>query len=82
MFDYKSNIGKFIPKRKNITIDISTCANDCINNIKELINVSFITPVDLYFKNATSTQIRDFARKLGISIAQVQNKQITLNHSN
>ena len=83
MFDYQSSqLPTYTPKRKNITINIDDCNQSCITNAKKLINTSFINPVDFYFTSTTDDEIRSFARKLGISVEQVQNKQITLNHSN
>ncbi len=81
MFDYQKINTSYTRQRANMSININDCQQSCINKAKKLINASFIIPVDFYFTNATDTQIRVFAQKLSISIAQVQNKQITLNYS-
>jgi integrating conjugative element protein (TIGR03759 family) len=68
-------------KRNKYTIDIKNCNNSCIQEAKKLTNRSFITPVDLYFINATDEKIRQFAQSINLTLESVNSGFITLNYA-
>jgi integrating conjugative element protein (TIGR03759 family) len=79
IIDYTINAK--LPKRNKLTIDIDNCNAFCKDDILELTNRSLIAPVDLYFTNATDNQIRQFAQSINLTIENVNNGFITLNHA-
>ena len=67
--------------RNRYSVDITNCQDDCKNRVIELTSKAFLTPVDLYFVNASDEQIRSFAASLSLDSEEVSRGLITLNHA-
>lgn len=67
--------------RTSRTINLNDCDQVCESEIKQLVQMPLIVPVDLYFTDALNTQIQRWALKIGISHDLVDSGLITLNHS-
>ena len=88
MFDYIPN-KKAIPtnqtsttqKRTSKTINLNDCNERCEHEIKTLIRMPLIAPVDLYFKEASNTDIQQWALRMNLSRDAVEQGLITLNHA-
>jgi hypothetical protein len=52
-----------------------------VDDVKRLIKLAIIFPVDFYFKNATNFEIQQWALKLEINSDVVNEGFITLNHA-
>lgn len=82
MFDYtRVQKEKLQSKRISKIIDINDCDDLCKADVKKLIEVAFIFPVDLYFKNTTNLEIQRWASELAIKSDEVDQGFITLNHA-
>jgi integrating conjugative element protein (TIGR03759 family) len=83
MFDYipKRKASPTTQKRTTKTINLNDCDELCEHDIKTLVHMPLIFPVDLYFKNASNTDIQQWALKMNISRDGVEQGLITLNHA-
>lgn len=84
MFDYipKRNRPKqSLVSRASQVINLNNCSKLCLNKAKNFIDNAAVIPIDFYFKNATKKQIQKWAYDLNISLFDVENKTITLNHA-
>jgi integrating conjugative element protein (TIGR03759 family) len=68
-------------KRTTKTINLNDCDELCEHDIKTLVRTPLIFPIDLYFKNASNTDIQQWALKMNISRDGVEQGLITLNHA-
>jgi integrating conjugative element protein (TIGR03759 family) len=68
-------------KRTTKTINLNDCDELCEHDIKTLVRTPLIFPVDLYFKDASNTDIQQWALKMNISRDGVEQGLITLNHA-
>ncbi|VVH65733.1 hypothetical protein BSPLISOX_2246, partial [uncultured Gammaproteobacteria bacterium] len=69
------------PKRVSRAIELKDCNQLCVDEVKRLIKLAIIFPVDFYFKNATNFEIQQWALKLEINSDVVNEGFITLNHA-
>ncbi len=68
-------------KRTTKTINLNDCDELCEHEIKTLVRMPLIVPVDLYFKEASNTDIQQWALKMNLSRDAVEQGLITLNHA-
>lgn len=84
MFDYTPTprtIKKTTIRRVSKTISLNDCNELCEKEVKALIEVAIVFPVDIYFKDATNLEIQNWALKLNINHNHVEQGYITLNHT-
>jgi integrating conjugative element protein (TIGR03759 family) len=83
MFDYTLN-SKASPTtqtRTAKTINLNDCDERCEHEIKTLVRLPLMFPVDLYFKEASNTDIQQWALRMNLSRDAVEQGLITLNHA-
>ncbi|CAC9452021.1 hypothetical protein [uncultured Gammaproteobacteria bacterium] len=82
MFDYVPVQKKQSePKRVSRAIELKDCNQLCVDEVKRLIKLAIIFPVDFYFRNATDLEIQQWASQLEINSDIVNEGFITLNHA-
>jgi integrating conjugative element protein (TIGR03759 family) len=83
MFDYIPNrkASPTTQKRTAKIINLNDCDERCEHDIKTLVRMPLMFPVDLYFKEASNTDIQQWALRMNLSRDAVEQGLITLNHA-